>query len=105
MNAKPAEHIRLRLCTILDENIMLWSDDYLEEQRQESFVRWCFDTGDPKDLEQFHRLEAELEMRREAAELRKEWAAAIKEDPVWRVRATMRNGTKPETAGRTYRSR
>ena len=71
---------------MIEENISLWSDEYLDRRRRECFVRWCFDTGDPEDLARFEELEQEHNRRKENAELRKQWVAALKEDPVWRMR-------------------
>ena len=83
MDKKETSH-RSRFISFLEENIMLWSDERLEHERSQIFVRWCFDTGDPADLAKFEKLDAELEQRKQNAKDRAIWAAAIKEDPVWR---------------------
>ena len=83
MDKEALKH-KQRFLSMLEDNLMLWSDDYLEEQRQEYYLRWCFDTGKPEDLARFEELDREMEKRKEEARMRKIWGDAIKEDPVWR---------------------
>lgn len=83
MNKKSEEH-KHRFLSMLEDNIMLWSDEYVSERRKDYFIRWCFETGSPEDLAEFEKLDEELEKRQEDHRMRKIWADAIKEDPVWR---------------------
>ena len=83
---KKADENKRRFLALMEENISLWSDEYLNHRRQEYFDRWCFDTGAPEDLARFEELDQERNRRKEAAEMRKQWAATMKEDPVWRMR-------------------
>ncbi len=55
---------KLNFLSMLDKEVMLWSDDRLEAARQDTFITWCFDTGDPFDLKKFKDLEAEAELRK-----------------------------------------
>lgn len=73
-----------RFLSMLEDNVMLWSDDYLEERRKDFFMHWCFETGSSEDLAKFEELNQELEKRREETRMKKIWEDAIKEDPVWR---------------------
>jgi len=53
-----------KFLSMLDKEVMLWSDLRLENARQSIFIKWCFDTGDHVDLMRFKELDAEVEIRK-----------------------------------------
>ncbi len=55
---------KLNFLSMLNNEIMLWSDVRLETVRQHTFIKWCFDTGDELDLKKFKELDAEVELRK-----------------------------------------
>lgn len=55
---------KLNFLSMLNNEIMLWSDTRLEDARQSIFITWCFDTGAPEDLKKFKELDAEAELRK-----------------------------------------
>lgn len=55
---------KLNFLSMLNKEVMLWSDHRLESARQDSFITWCFDTGDPSDLKKFKELEEESKIRK-----------------------------------------
>ena len=52
-----------RFMTMMEQTVMLWSDDKIERERSEAFVRWCFDTGNALDLIKFNTLDREKIIR------------------------------------------
>lgn len=66
MNTQPTrvDVCKLNFLAMLNKEVMLWSDHRLEVARQDSFITWCFDTGDPEDLKKFKELEQESEIRK-----------------------------------------
>lgn len=54
----------MKFLSMLNNEIMLWSDARLETTRQDIFIQWCFDTGDQEDLLRFKELDAETETRK-----------------------------------------
>ena len=69
---------------MLEENVSLWSDDRIELERGDAYLRWCFETGDPQDLKRFEELDQELSRRRFEEEALRSLVRDIKEDPIWR---------------------
>lgn len=61
---KRASIAKLNFLSMLNNEIMLWSDARLETARQDIFIQWCFDTGDQEDLLRFKELDAETETRK-----------------------------------------
>ncbi len=55
---------QLVFLSMLDNEVMLWSDTRLEFERQSIFDIWCFDTGADSDLKKFHELDREVETRK-----------------------------------------
>lgn len=55
---------QLVFLSMLNNEVMLWSDHRLEDERQNIFDIWCFDTGADKDLQKFKELDREVETRK-----------------------------------------
>lgn len=53
-----------KFLSMLNTEVMLWSDLRLETTRRNIFIKWCFDTGDYEDLIRFKELDAEAETRK-----------------------------------------
>lgn len=66
MNAQPtrASIAKTKFLSMLNIEVILWSDLRLETTRQNIFVKWCFDTGNSEDLLRFKELDAETETRK-----------------------------------------
>jgi len=66
MNAQQprASIAKTKFLSMLNTEVMLWSDLRLETTRQNIFIKWCFDTGDHEDLVRFKELDVEVETRK-----------------------------------------